>query len=346
MLSIVISNFNYGRFLRDAIDSALAQTYPGVEVVVVDDGSTDNSGEIIRSYGDKIIPVLKGNGGLASALNAGFAASRGELVIFLDADDMLFPQTAERVAQIWDPDIAKVMYWLDLIDRDGRPRGPSWHHRGVPTAEMRALLRVGPVLPIPASSGVAYSRKALNEVLPMPELRPIGADGYLQFATPFLGEVMTIRERLGFYRIHGGNNWSGGPCLEEVRGRLLGSQMTFDLLNDFAAQKGFSFPADWLLRSPDYVWTRLQSLRMDPATHPYPNDRRFSLMLKGVRSSLSFPRATVRWRLFNALWLTFLGCAPRGAVRAACDFRDVMRGQGLVGRPSVRLLRRLFGSAA
>jgi glycosyltransferase involved in cell wall biosynthesis len=62
LVSIVVNNFNYERFLREAIDSALAQTYAPVEVVVVDDGSTDSSRDIIASYGDRLIPVLKANG--------------------------------------------------------------------------------------------------------------------------------------------------------------------------------------------------------------------------------------------------------------------------------------------
>ena len=63
LVTILINNYNYGRYLREAIDSALGQTYPFREVVVVDDGSTDNSRDIIRSYGSKILPILKENGG-------------------------------------------------------------------------------------------------------------------------------------------------------------------------------------------------------------------------------------------------------------------------------------------
>ena len=85
MISIIINNYNYARFLRAAIDSALGQSYQPIEVLVVDDGSTDQSRAIIDSYGDRIRPVLKKNGGQASALNAGFAQSQGDSVIFLDA---------------------------------------------------------------------------------------------------------------------------------------------------------------------------------------------------------------------------------------------------------------------
>src|SRR4051794_6220176 len=88
-VSVIINNYNYSAYLREAIDSALDQTYPHVEVVVVDDGSTDDSREIISKYGTKVIPVLQNNGGQGAAFNSGFAASRGEIVCFLDADDGL-----------------------------------------------------------------------------------------------------------------------------------------------------------------------------------------------------------------------------------------------------------------
>src|SRR5215813_6060987 len=97
LASIIIDNYNYGRFLQGAIDSALQQTYTPLEVIVVDDGSTDNSREIIAGYGPRIIPVLKENGGQASAFNAGFRVSRGAVVFFLDSDDLLIPTAVENV---------------------------------------------------------------------------------------------------------------------------------------------------------------------------------------------------------------------------------------------------------
>src|SRR6516164_7495387 len=97
LVSVIINNYNYARFLKQAIDSALNQTHSLTEVVVVDDGSSDESREIIANYGNGIIPVLKENGGQASALNAAVLASRGEILCFLDSDDYFYP---DKVAQV------------------------------------------------------------------------------------------------------------------------------------------------------------------------------------------------------------------------------------------------------
>src|SRR4051794_25098084 len=120
--SVIVNNYDYGRFVAGAIESALAQTHGATEVVVVDDGSTDDSREVIAGYADAVVPVLKENGGQASAFNAGFERSRGDTIVFLDADDRLAPTAVERaVAELDDPQLAKVHWPLRVIDADGRP---------------------------------------------------------------------------------------------------------------------------------------------------------------------------------------------------------------------------------
>src|SRR5687768_1406781 len=122
--SIIISSYNYGHFLREAIDSALNQTHANTEVIVVDDGSTDNSREIIASYRDRIIPVLKENGGMASVWNAGFAVSRGDVILFLDADDILLPTAMEEAVKLFDGSgVAKVHWPIWEVDRQGNKTG-------------------------------------------------------------------------------------------------------------------------------------------------------------------------------------------------------------------------------
>ena len=99
LVSAVIPAYNYAQFVCRAVDSVLSQTYPQLECVVVDDGSTDNTLEVLTPYGDRIRVVSKKNGGLAAARNTGVENSRGEYVAFLDADDWWHPEKiAKQVA--------------------------------------------------------------------------------------------------------------------------------------------------------------------------------------------------------------------------------------------------------
>jgi glycosyltransferase involved in cell wall biosynthesis len=91
-VSVVIPTYNYGRFISMAIDSALGQTLPPMEIIVVDDGSTDDTAEVCARYGGKIRYIRKENGGPSSARNAGIAAATGDLIALLDADDRWLPE--------------------------------------------------------------------------------------------------------------------------------------------------------------------------------------------------------------------------------------------------------------
>ncbi len=126
-IDIVVNNYNYEAYVRQAVDSACAQEYPSVNVIVVDDGSTDGSRELLAGYGDEIDLVLKENGGQASALNAGFARCRGQAVIFLDADDVLAPDAASMVADAFASgrQAARLHFRLGVIDADGRSLGST-----------------------------------------------------------------------------------------------------------------------------------------------------------------------------------------------------------------------------
>lgn len=96
-VSIIIPNYNGAAYLREAIDSAVSQAGVEVEVIVVDDGSTDASREVIDSYGDSIHSIFQKNLGACAARNAGLAIARGESVIFLDSDDLLYPDALKRL---------------------------------------------------------------------------------------------------------------------------------------------------------------------------------------------------------------------------------------------------------
>ena len=210
LVSAIIDNYNYARFLPDAIDSALNQTYPNLEVIVVDDGSTDESPAIIRGYGARITPILKENGGQASAFNAGFAASRGELVAFLDADDVWEPDRIADLVTIAEahPDANLIYNQLQNIDAEGRPFGSPWPRNPTSGSIERRTLQSGGYWLYPPTSGLCFRRRLLERIMDVPAYKDGHlADSYLADIAPFTGPVVGIRKPLTRYRHHGSNHW-------------------------------------------------------------------------------------------------------------------------------------------
>ena len=126
LATIVIPCFNGSSTLREAIDSALAQTYPTFEVLVVDDGSTDHSADIVRSYGDRRLRLVQqDNGGLNSARNTGIREARADFIGLLDADDIWKPtKLAKQMAHLnSDPEIGLSFSGSWMIDVDSKPTG-------------------------------------------------------------------------------------------------------------------------------------------------------------------------------------------------------------------------------
>jgi glycosyltransferase involved in cell wall biosynthesis len=218
--SVVIDNYNYAPFLQQAIDSALTQTYPGTEVVAVDDGSTDESPEIIDAYGERVIAVLKENRGQASALNAGLGASSGDVVCFLDADDVLLPSAVERAVESLGSGGASKVHWPLLeIQADGKTNGHFRPSHELPDGDLLPkLLREGPDAYVTApTSGNAFSRSFLESVLPIPEDGfKVCADTYLAALAPLYGEVRRIREPQALYRVHGSNRYATMPFQQRL----------------------------------------------------------------------------------------------------------------------------------
>lgn len=132
VVSIVIPCYNQGDYLPDAIDSACRQTFPGVEVIVINDGSTDATAAVATRY-HSVRYLERPQLGAAAARNAGLAASRGEFVIFLDADDRLLPHAVAAGVEYLSahPDWAFVTGHVRLVTADGSPAGvPRQDHEG------------------------------------------------------------------------------------------------------------------------------------------------------------------------------------------------------------------------
>ncbi|MEC4987389.1 MAG: glycosyltransferase, partial [Oscillatoria sp. PMC 1068.18] len=217
LVSILINNYNYADFLEQAIESALNQTYPNCEVIVVDDGSIDNSSEIIASYDNKITAVLKQNGGQSSAINAGFAASKGEIIFLLDSDDIFLPTKVAEVVKILHnrPDLGWCFHPQKLVNTEEIEAEIPIEAQEISVSEeydLRIPITKGKVngyLPpwgIPATSALCFRRSLLEKILPMPQGETVSlSDNYIKFAALSLTKGFALSKELSIQRIHNNN---------------------------------------------------------------------------------------------------------------------------------------------
>ena len=321
-VDVVVNNHNYDRYLAAAVDSALAQTHPGTRVIVVDDGSTDGSREILHGYEGRVELVLKENGGQASALNAGLEHCAGELVVFLDADDVLHPEAVERAvaALAADPGAVKVHMRMDVIDATGRPTGaekppPRWP---MPDGDLRAAELAYPYdLAWLPTSAYAFRREMLAPLLPIPEEEyRIGADWHLVHLSTLLGRVAKVEEVSCSYRVHGANNyepWGTRLDLDHVRAMVIYGQHTSAGLLRLADELGLPHPARIL--SIGDLSRRMISLRLDPARHPVPTDTRLGLLRDSLVAVRRRGNASPAARAIFVGWFAAMAAAPRPLAR-------------------------------
>ena len=198
-ISVVIPNYNYGRFVGSAIGSALALEWPDVEVIVVDDGSTDHSESVICGFGSRITAIFQQNSGPRVACNAGFAASTGDVVIFLDSDDVLDPLHCPGDRRGLVPRVSARCRsrWSGSTPRGTRSAEYSREYRRVPTpAQIRHWMITTTAYPTPPGSGNAYARSFLNQLFPVDDRCGDATDSACLAAAPFLGDVVTVAKPL------------------------------------------------------------------------------------------------------------------------------------------------------
>ena len=207
-VSILINNYNYSRFLRRAIDSALGQDYPSFEVIVVDDGSTDDSLSIARSYGDMIDLVAKSNGGQASCFNVGYARSSGDVICLLDSDDSFFPDKLRHIADLYAANTRAGWIHHSLERRNSNDELLTPEILKSPgMIDYRPNLVLGlPGKRFPATTALTFKRNVLEKLLPMPERTGISiGDHYLKYGAAALSPGIRLSELLATQYIHGTN---------------------------------------------------------------------------------------------------------------------------------------------
>ena len=205
LVSVIINNYNYGVYLGEAIRSVLDQSYERTEIIVVDDGSTDHSREVVEryiyEYPGRIQAVFKENGGQASAMNAGFARSAGEIICFLDSDDYWFGKKIERVVE------AHKQY--GVVQHNLLQNGQRFRLL-LNTGDLQYFLKeFGLTRSCVPTSGLSFRRDVLNLFFPLPEEElKLCADVYLRCAGIYFSKATSLNECLGVYRLHGDNLWN------------------------------------------------------------------------------------------------------------------------------------------
>ena len=317
--SIVIVNHNYGRFLRQAIQSALAQTYSHTEVVVIDDGSNDNSAEVIGSFGNRIAAVFKNNAGQSSCYSRGLTVASGDLVLYLDADDYLHPHCLSEVIDHWKEGCVKAHFYLDVVDESGRrmdaviPSG-RLSKGAVPLKMMRLF---GAYCSPPASGNV-YSRDFLGQILPKEndgefrrfEAIQFGADSVPILAAPYFGTIVAIQRVLGYYRRHSGASGGVTSTFQVATSlQILEKEHERDLVRDRAWRFAAGRSETSKLLEPSRLKRRLCYLRLSGRGLD-PGDNRLNLFVKGVCSCLWWDGYSWTQKIAISGWFVGMAILP------------------------------------
>ncbi|MEK3646560.1 glycosyltransferase family 2 protein [Aeribacillus sp. FSL M8-0235] len=211
LVSILINNYNYGNYISEAIRSALNQTYRNIEIIVVDDGSTDNSRDIINSFRG-ILPVFKENGGQASAFNIGFKYCKGEIICILDSDDIFHPNKVEIIVEYFknNPGYDWLIHKMNHIDNNSNNVLIAEHEDISKllskSGDYRKKAKYGQIdFYLPATSALAFRKSLIQKITPIPEKLRITADNYLKYASLMLSPVLVCNQVLSSQRIHGNN---------------------------------------------------------------------------------------------------------------------------------------------
>ncbi|GHT01605.1 hypothetical protein AGMMS50276_29960 [Synergistales bacterium] len=202
-LSVILDNFNYAEYLPQAIESVLEQTFDDYELIIVDDGSTDDSLKIIRQYAEistKIIPVTKANGGQTSAFNVGFSVSQGRIIALLDSDDYWYPQKLEKIVESHKSSKIVQHYLTENGNNVYRKIAGDvdWSY---------ALTKFGFMYQHSPTSALSFHREVIEPFFPLvnaEEMRGY-SDGCILMLAMTYAKISCLNEVLGFYRVHGKN---------------------------------------------------------------------------------------------------------------------------------------------
>jgi glycosyltransferase involved in cell wall biosynthesis len=321
-ISVVIDNYNYGRFLSAAIESVLAQEYTDWECVVVDDGSTDESRSVIEQFSPRVKGIFQKNSGYAAAFNRGISETSGEIVCFLDADDVWRKDKLSKISARFEaePDLGGIQHLLQDADTNLIPMKqdfPAW-----PIRYTLDDFLVGKVV-LGATSGTSFRRSVLNKALPIPtEFRFLYADNYLLVRSMFFASLGNISEPLGLHRVHG-SNFCAGTFADA---RKLGADMSMGAVYEshirrWLGERGLSLSPEHermegLERMRrEVLWHSMEGRRSEAAAALWRGARRYGLSRFGAFRVLTCAIAVISPSLYLSLYESYAGGSGLRAMR-------------------------------
>ena len=300
LVTAVIPTYNYAHFLPRAIDSVLAQTHSGIECVVVNDGSTDDTAQVLARYGSRIRAITQENRGLSAARNTGIAAATGELVAILDADDSWRPtKIAKQVAAIEArPELGAVGCGGELIDSDGQhiaylPYAQSISTADgsfVPAAQLRAVA-TRQFWVSGSGSGALIPKSTLDDVGVFDETLRAAEDWDLWLRIAAKYPIYNVADILVDICLHGTGSFRNAEKMERNQWQVYKAAAT-----------------RWPDRLDKVTLRRMRALIFADAGGEYISSKDYRMALRRYAASLvQWPFHLQRWRRMARLLLLRLG---------------------------------------
>jgi len=293
------------------IEALLHQTHDNVEIVVVDDGSTDDSREVLREYEGRIIVAVQDQGGQAAACNRAFSLSSGDIIVFHDSDDLVHLDAAARLVEAFsNRDVSMVLSRLEDVDADGRPTGGMRPQDGCPLwgGELRPLVLSRCAFFWPETTGQAFRRAFLEDALPIPAM--LNPDMHLSHLGAIAAPVIALQDPIGCYRVHGSNKRIAPP----VRGlawldlKIEERELLHEEIRAFARRRGVLDDTAAAAWSPnDYIMATLRIAKCRLG-----GDRgRWRQLRAGVRGVVGHPQLRVGGQARHIAWFTGTAILPQ-----------------------------------
>ena len=244
LISVLINNYNYEKFLPECIESVLNQTYQNFEIIIVDDGSKDDSKRVIEKFAKKdkrVKPIFKANGGQASAFNEGIKHCKGEVICFLDSDDLFKENKLEHVVDAYKKGYEYIVNDYELIGDKSYANGPYYPYGGYNLFLVYYLNSFTGS----TTSNISISKNLANKIFPIKneDFFRVRADDVIVLYASMISELCFLNDELTEYRIHGKNLFASNYKLitqnERYYRDVVINQIKSDIIQAVGIEKHF-----------------------------------------------------------------------------------------------------------